>query len=330
MARPLRIEFTGAIYHVMARGNARQQIARDHRDYERLRSGLAHTIERYGWELFSFVFMPNHLHLFFRTPKPNLSGGMQYYLSGYANWFSKRHQRPGHLFQGRFRGELIENESYFWNVSRYTHLNPVRGERPLVTHPRDWPWSSYPGYANRKQRLCWVAYDLLLAAWQGEMGGANAAPAYRRFVEKGLRERVENPFREAADGWLLGSQEFVDRMRRQMPSPRYRDQVPLARRLACLPLAAILDAVAEHFGVAQDVFSECHTRTDSRDIAAWLARRHTTLTLRELAGPFGLSHPDSVSNLVRRVDRVLEKQPGQLQRDIAAIRKQLLETGNRV
>ena len=89
MARPLRIEFSGAIYHVMARGNGRQDIVRDDRDRQRLTDGLEATVQRYGWELLSYVLMTNHLHAFFRTPEPNLSRGMQYLLSGYANWFDE-------------------------------------------------------------------------------------------------------------------------------------------------------------------------------------------------------------------------------------------------
>ena len=131
MTRPLRIQYPGAIYHVMARGNGRQLLFHEQDDYQRMLDGLVKTVDRTGWEVFAFVWMPNHLHIFFRTPKPNLSKGMQYLLSGYANWYAKRHRRTGHLFQGRFKGELIENESYFWNVSRYLHLNPVRGKRPL-------------------------------------------------------------------------------------------------------------------------------------------------------------------------------------------------------
>jgi len=134
MARPLRIEYPGAIYHVMARGNARQTIFRDDTDRRKLLEYVEDSVVRYGWELFSFVLMPSHFHLFFRTPRPNLSRGMQRILSSYANTFARRHRRPGHLFQGRFKGELIEDESYFWNVSRYLHLNPLRGKRPLP-HP---------------------------------------------------------------------------------------------------------------------------------------------------------------------------------------------------
>jgi REP element-mobilizing transposase RayT len=169
---------------------------------------LEDTVIRCGWELFSFVFMPNHIHTFFRTPRPNLSRGMQRFLSTYANGFAKRHRRPGHLFQGRFKGELIEDETYFWTVSRYIHLNPVRGNHPLASHPRDWPWSSYPGYANKRNRFSWVAHDILLESWQGRSGGSHPAVAYRKFVEQGLESPPENPFTRAVHGFLLGSQRF--------------------------------------------------------------------------------------------------------------------------
>ena len=121
----------------MSRGNARQAIFRDDADRRKRLEYLEDSVVRCGWELFSFVLMPNHFHLFFPTPRPNLSRGMQRILSSYANTFARRHRRPGHLFQGRLKGELIEDESYFWNVSRYLHLNPLRGKRPLVLHPRD-------------------------------------------------------------------------------------------------------------------------------------------------------------------------------------------------
>ncbi len=113
MARPLRIEFPGAIYHVMSRGNARQTVFRDDSDYQRLIKGLETVVGRLGWDLLCFVLMPNHFHLLVRTPRPNLSRGMQHLTSGYANWCSRRHRRPGHTFQGRFKSELIEDESYY-------------------------------------------------------------------------------------------------------------------------------------------------------------------------------------------------------------------------
>jgi len=265
MARPLRIEFAGAIYHVMSRGNARQAIFDGEGEYERLRDGLAQTVGRYGWEVLTFVFMPN----------------------------------------------------------------PVRGRRPLVTHPRDWAWSRYPGYANCSQRLAWMAYALLHSAWQGEMGGSSAEAAYRGFVEQGLVEPPESPFRNAADGWLLGSPPFVDAMRERMKRPHYEDDVPAARRLSNVGTETVLAAVAEYYGVSPTTFQERGHGDEHRDVAAWLTRRWTTATLRDLAESFGLNHPGSVSNLLRRADRAVAES-SRLRRAIDAIQQRLKKTKNEV
>ena len=322
MARPLRIEYSGAVYHVMSRGNGRQNIFRDQRDYGRLLEGLEATVDKFGFEIFSFVCMPNHIHLFFRTPGANLSKGMQYLLSGYANWFNTRHRRPGHLFQGRFKGELIESAEYFWNVSRYIHLNPVRGKQPLVGHPEEWPWSSYPGYRWKKKRVEWVSYDDVYRSWQGEWGGKHPEAAYRRFINAAIDKPSENPLATAIEGWLLGSREFAQRIKRLMKSPKHDDEVPAARRLAGVPLVEVLEQTADYYGVEVASFARKHTKQQSRDIAAWLARRLTVATLRELVEPFGLGHPDSVRSLLGRAEAAMNKssklhnEVSRLQRDI--------------
>lgn len=305
MARPLRIQYPGAIYHVMARGNGRQLLFHEEDDYQRLTDGLEKTVGRTGWEVFAFVWMPNHIHLFFRTPQPNLSKGMQYLLSGYANWYAKRHQRSGHLFQGRFKGELIEDETYFWTVSRYLHLNPLRTKRPLVTHPAEWHWSSYRGYARRRDRLDFIAYDGTLEAIQAEYGGQDPARAYRRFVEAGIKDKPDNPFAVALEGWLLGSQEFLARIKAKLVDPSQPDQVRQARRLRSPSPTGVIDAVADYFDVSVEQYQERRSAAAGRDLAAYLAHRQTTATLRELAPHFGLSHPDSVSNLTRRAAKRL-------------------------
>ena len=169
MPRRLRLEFEGAIYHVMTRGNARQDIVHDDDDRTRLLTDLERSVLRCGWEVLAFVILNNHLHLLLKTPQPNLAKGMQAFLSAYAVWSAKRRRRPGHLFQGRYKAEMIEDESYYWTVSRYIHLNPVRAG--LVARPEEWEWSSYPGYVAARRRRPWVRYETLLAAWRGDRGG---------------------------------------------------------------------------------------------------------------------------------------------------------------
>ena len=210
MPRHLRLQYPGAIYHLMARGNGRQDIVRDDHDRRRLLEAFARAVARCSWRVYAFVIMSNHLHLVLKTPEPNLARGMQALLSSYANAWARRHRFAGHVFQGRYRSELVEDETYLWTVTRYVHLNPVRAR--LVEHPAAWPWSSYPGYAYRGRRSEWVAYDELLASWGGAGGGPDPAGAYRRYVTAGLSEPVESPWESAHHGWILGSRTFADRV----------------------------------------------------------------------------------------------------------------------
>jgi chromosomal replication initiation ATPase DnaA len=142
----------------------------------------------------------------------------------------------------------------------------------------------------------------------------------------GVANPPANPLAAAVDGWLLGGRAFVERIKRLAKEPVHRDEVPLARRLNSLPLADVLEAAASHFEVEPAAFAQKRSALLARDLAAWLARRLTTSTLRELAGPFGLNHPDSVANLTRRAERALKKSP-RLRKEVEAIRNGLLQAG---
>ena len=282
-------------------------------DYQRMIDGLAKTVSRTSWQVLAYVLMPNHIHLFVRTPKPNLSRGMQYLLSGYANWYAKRHQRTGHLFQGRFKAELVEDENYFWTLSRYIHLNPVRGKRPLVDHPSEWAWSSYLGYCRKSAREEWIDYESVLAAWQGEMGGKNSELAYRRYVESGVETPPSNPLDSALDGWLLGSETFLQKIKKLLTKPHHVDETPKVRRLTSLDAKQVIATVAAYFKTSPSSYQSKRSTAAGRDLAAYLAHRRTTATLRELATAFGLSHPDSVSNLIRRAETAISASKSQTQ-----------------
>ena len=306
MPRRLRIEYEDAIYHVMTRGNARQDIVHDDDDRRRILDDLERIVVRSGWMVLAFVLMTNHLHILLRTPRPNLARGMQAFLSGYALHLARRRRRPGHVFQGRYKAEMIEDESYYWTVSRYIHLNPVRAG--LVTRPEAWEWSSYPGYAQPTRRQPWVAHQSLLDAWRGEHGGNDPSAAYRRFVEDGLAHPPPSPFREAFGGWALGSPRFVERLR-HLAAPAADSLVPEARQLAGVDPELICATVADFYGLDPAALAHRHDPHIARPVAAWLCRRHAQTPLRELAARFGLSRADSVPNLTRRVDAKLPTSP---------------------
>jgi putative transposase len=300
MARRLRIQYPGAIYHLMARGNGGQDIVCDDADRDRLVEYLGRAAIRCSWQVYAFAVMSNHLHVVLKTPLPNLARGMQSFLSAYANWWARRHRYSGHVFQGRYRTELVEDETYLWTVTRYVHLNPVRAR--LVEHPTRWNWSSYAGYARDRRRLEWVAYDPLLAAWAGEFGGSGAAAAYRRYVTAGLSQATESPWTDAHHGWILGSQKFVDRVRAMVSNEPRRDRRRESRRIQGLSVSRVSEVVCAEFGIERSVLSQRGSRHPARAAMAYVARRHTAATNGELVEILGLSRAESVPNLTRRFD----------------------------
>ena len=145
MPRPPRIQFAGANYHIVTRGDGRRKLFHDTGHYQRFTKGLEDEVQRSGWIVLAYCWMPNHIHALIQTPEPNLARGMQHWLSGYANWYAKRNRRAGHLYQGRYKAFLVEDAGYYWTLSRYIHLNPCNLSKPLASDPESWPHSSFPG-----------------------------------------------------------------------------------------------------------------------------------------------------------------------------------------
>ena len=300
MARPLRIEFPGAVYHVMSRGNERRAIVRDDADRRKRLDWLRRTVETYDWRLHAFVLMPNHEHLFVQTPQPNLSAGMQYLNGSYTGYFNRRHERCGHLFQGRFKAQLIEEEGYFLEVSRYLHLNPVRAR--MVSHPAEWPWSSYPGYRRASRALDWVTYHQVLGEFGVEL--VQARRAYVRFVQAGVEQPPPSPFAAAIGGLLVGSQAFVRRMRKVLGDRPADPGVPQLAEVRQRPsLDRIREAVAEQFGRDEAIWAP-GTRSDdaSRAVVAYLARRRFGYSAGTVADALGYCGPSAVSHAIKRIE----------------------------
>ena len=155
--------------------------------------------------------MPNHIHALIQTPEPNPARGMHRWLSGYANWYAKRNGRSGHLYQGRYKAFLVEDAGYYWTLSRYIHLNPCQGSKPLACSPEAWPHSSFPGYARKSKQVSWIAYPQLHSYWNASVGGKDATRSYRKYVREGLGVSGD-PFKSELREWVFGSEEFLRRM----------------------------------------------------------------------------------------------------------------------
>jgi REP element-mobilizing transposase RayT len=182
MPRSPRIQLSGGTYHVTTRGNRRDRIFRDDRDYARLLEHLAVVVERFHWRCHAYCLMPNHFHLVIETVEANISGGMQRLNGAYAQWFNRRHHLTGHVFQGRFHDVLVESDVHLLELCRYLPLNPVRAR--LCRHPNDWPWSSYRAASSGEAPPPFLTVSRLLG-WFGSEP-ERARQIFRSFVAEAL------------------------------------------------------------------------------------------------------------------------------------------------
>ena len=200
MARTIRLDLPNSFYHVLARGNERRKIFYDTRDYKKFLEILGKTTERFKIEIHAYVLMPNHYHLLLHTKNANLSKAIQWLSVSYTVWFNKKHNRIGHLFQGRFKSFIIENDKYFATLCLYTHGNPLRAG--IVKDLSDYTWSSYPGYLNSDKRGEWLTTNMLLS-----MYGDSARRLKRAHVSYlGQKTKI---FDDLHKGICLGTKEFA-------------------------------------------------------------------------------------------------------------------------
>ena len=215
MARPLRIEYPGAIYHVLSRGDRREAIVKDDGDRKLFLEILERACGRTGWEIHAYCLMSNHFHLVVETPRSNLSAGMQWFLGSFTQQFNRRHRLSGHLFGGRYKALLVDGRegAYLRQVCDYVHLNPVRagiiGSKAAV---HSYPWSSCAHYLRAaRRRPAWLRTDRLLGGHGIVSDGVRGAREFSRRMEA-LREEANRaqelqPIRR---GWKLGREDFLD------------------------------------------------------------------------------------------------------------------------
>ncbi len=295
MARPLRIEFSGAVYHVTSRGNDRRTIFRDDEDRRRFLEVLGRTVVRWGWVVHAYCLMGNHYHLVIETPEPNLSRGMRQLNGEYTQAFNRRHVRVGHLFQGRFKALVVEKESHLLELCRYVVLNPVRARGMRVGSPEDWPWSSYRATAGRGSAPAWLTVSWILSRFGKD--GAKAREGYRRLVAAGMGQR---PDLDEWAGLWIGSEGFGARLRGLLGEKEEVREHPRRQRRPDRPdLASYLP------------LDLCEDRA-KRDEAVYGAYIEGRFSQREIADHLGL-HYVTISGIVRAKE--LEKrQDGKTER----------------
>jgi len=298
MPRPPRIEYAGAFYHVIARGNRQQAIFHGEEDYRKFLDSLDHNVTRYHFHLYAYVLMPNHFHLLLEQERFPLSRLMQVLLTGYARWHNLRYQQIGHLFQGRYRALLCAKESYLLELTRYIHLNPVRAK--IVESPELYPWSSYQAYVGRVSG-CSVESGVVLGLLARKEAAAQRA--YEEFVIDALGEAKKPELYAATEQRFLGDGRFVETSKK-----RYR-QVTGNQALYAVkpPIRKILEIVSEHTGCAAPLVvgrTEGEAEKKARELVAGIARGYFGFSLAEVADSLN-RRPNTISVLARQLaDRV--------------------------
>jgi REP element-mobilizing transposase RayT len=303
MARPLRVEFDGAVYHVMSRGIEGRSIVLDDEDRDGWLDTLARTAERFGWKLLAYCLLDNHFHLFVRTPACGLAAGMRQLNGDYAGYFNRRHKRLGPLMQGRYKSVLVENESHWLELSRYVHLNPLRAG--LCKAPEDWKWSSYRCYHRPVLRPEWLDCAGVLSEFGREE--AKARRAYREYVAAGIGRKLDNPVSRAVHGLVLGSDAFVKKVRKLVGATGKHPEVPqLGRLWGSEDLGKLVAQVAKSLKADTSRWEPGRRIDDpARALCAYAARRATGARLSELAKALGYRSPSAVTSACRRAEEAM-------------------------
>jgi len=316
MARQLRIEYPGAIYHVTVRGNAQQNMFRDDKDRYLLYARLAESVDMYAVRLYLFCLMDNHFHLVLETPDANLGRFMQSVLTGYTVCYNLRHHCHGHLTQGRYGARLVAGDEYLLKLSRYVHLNPVKVKakecRPFseqVEYLRSYAWSSYRSYIGQAKRLEWVDYGPMLALTDGR---AKERPGrYRCFVEEGIAadddEFMKTINRSARS---IGSDDFrelVDeRYAEILKQRKHPEDVTLRNEVGRRPEPdMIMAAVATAAGMTVAGLKTRRRNSIWKGVAAKLLVAQAGMTRRECAQWLGLKVGSAASYQIKRAEAML-------------------------
>jgi putative transposase len=232
MARPLRIEYADAVYHITSRGNERKNIFKTAPDRQQFLSYLESAAQRYSAVIHAYCLMNNHYHLLLQTPRGNLSQIMRHINGAYTTYYNIKRQRAGHLLQGRYKALLVDMDAYAQELSRYIHLNPVRAG--IVERPEEHPWSSYRYYIKLNSKPEWLHTEFVLSYFNGNI--SKKQKEYRRFVESLRGQDYKSPLKDVVGSTILGNDDFVSRIKETyLPGMRADRNVPALKELADNP-----------------------------------------------------------------------------------------------
>jgi putative transposase len=282
MSRPLRIVYPGAVYHVTARGNAREKIFFDDQDRETFISILEAVVKRYNWLCHAYCLMDNHYHLLIETPDANLSMGMRQLNGIFTQKHNRKHNRIGHVFQGRFKAILVDKDNHLLELCRYLVLNPVRAG--MVEEAEKWPWSSYLATAGLKPVPVCLSVDWILGLFGSKRKAAQKM--YRELVQEGVH--APSPWNALRGQMLLGDEGFVEKLKSLLSDKEQVKEIPRRQRYVGRP--------------SLDSLFQVNDSRVRRDQSIYDSHMKHGYTLKEIADHLGI-HYSTVSKVISKKDR---------------------------
>jgi putative transposase len=289
------------VWHIMSHGNNCDLVGSED-DRQELIELFGRAAQRFGWIVFAYAVMSNHYHLVLKTPQMTLSRGMHWLNGIWASRFNRRYQRRGHLFEGRFKAILIEEQNYLLTAARYVALNPVKAGR--VARPEESRWTSYRTTAGYEKAPEWLAVERLLDHFEPD--ARTSQQRYRDFVDEKV-SKPRSPFDKVVAGLYLGSRSWIDSMRPRLESGLRSDDHPAAQRHAGRPeMAPILSAIATTCELPAEAIRNGHGG-EERMLAAWLGCHEGLLTRRQIAAGLRLRSSGHASDLIHAFDAALDR-----------------------
>ena len=316
MARPLRIQYPGACYHVTCRGNERKNIFLDSQDQEVFLEKLSISLDIYNVSLLAYVCMPNHFHFLVTTPEGNLSEFMRHFNISYTSAFNRRHRRVGHLYQGRYKAFLIDADDYLLEVSRYIHLNPIRNES-FSERPVEEKWnaliedktSSLLGYFSLSKRKDFIDYTTVLSY----MGGDNRKGRrnYRQFIKWGIEQEIENPLELGKGSGIVGEDNFIQWIKEKFLSKEAsnREQPALKELRKEFKPEVLIDHFTDLIGKRKEEICKRGKKSLERSMLMEFLYRYCQIAQPEIGKMVGGIDYSGVSQARKRLQIRLEREP---------------------
>lgn len=348
MARNLRIEYPGALYHVMARGNDSSVIFKTNADRLHLLELLTEALDRYEVKLYAYVFMKTHYHLILQTEHPNLHEFMHYLNTAYTVWTNLRNSRRGHLFEGRYKAIVMETDGYLLSATGYIHLNPVRTliwnkktVKERMERVANYPWSSYRAYTHhidknstppiscdqvwstlhaRTERHGYKQYHKYIKGWLQKEDEARTKPKNKH------KKSIFNPFAETKLGCYLGGDDFRDMILQYLGKDRNLSTEIVGHKKwnKSIPISKLFEQIKIVLEVSQDLLFTSKHNNISRDMAMYLCRESCQKTLREIGDMFKVK-PPAVSLACKRI-KTRKQADKQFDKQIAKMKNSLIKT----